>query len=85
MKNTTEQVVILDNIYSPYIRQAILILKDSADSSDTEIILEAERIVEKYFKNNVKKPQQHPKIIKYLCISFVVAGVLLFSISKLII
>ncbi len=47
MKNTTHRVVILKNVKSELISQAILILKDTA-TADTNVMIEAERIVEKY-------------------------------------
>lgn len=55
MKNTTHRVVILKNVNSNLISQAILILKDSAEENDTNIMLEAERIVEKYM--GMRKPE----------------------------
>lgn len=53
MKNSTKQVVILDNFTSPYIHQAILILKDYTPAAESKIVAEAEQIVASYFQ----KPQ----------------------------
>ncbi len=52
MKNLSKQVVILDNISSPYIHQAIIILKSYAPEQHQKIIAEAERIVSEYFNKN---------------------------------
>lgn len=52
MKNTTKKVVILDNITSPYIQQAIIVLKDYVSVSETKIISDAEKIVNEYLEKN---------------------------------
>ena len=51
MKNLSKQVVILDNISSPYIHQAIIILKSYPPEQHQKIIEEAEKIVASYFEN----------------------------------
>ena len=48
MKNTTKKVVILDNITSPYIHQAIIVLNDYNPSMESKIITDAEKIVNEY-------------------------------------
>lgn len=53
MKNLSKQVVILDNLSSPYIYQAIIILKNNPNACHDKIIEEAEKIVSSYFE---KKP-----------------------------
>ena len=52
MKNTTHRVVILKNVNSNLISQAILIVKDSARESESALLQEAERIVERYKISN---------------------------------
>ena len=49
MKDLSKQVVILDNISSEYIHQAIIILKSYPPGQHDKIIAEAERIVSSYF------------------------------------
>lgn len=62
MKNTTHRVVILNNVNSALISQAILILKDGSACCDSTVLEEAERIVEKYMKNrNISPVPQHKK------------------------
>ncbi|MDY3928407.1 MAG: hypothetical protein SOZ34_03485 [Clostridia bacterium] len=53
MKNLSKQVVILDNISSPYIHQAIIILKSYPEGQHDKIIAEAERIVASYFDKKI--------------------------------
>lgn len=49
MKDLSKQVVILDNIPSEYIHQAIIILKSYPPGQHEKIIAEAEKIVSSYF------------------------------------
>ncbi len=58
MKNTTHRVVILNNVNSDVIAQAILILKDGAQPADSNIMIEAERIVEGYMGRKCKSELQ---------------------------
>lgn len=58
MKNLSKQVVILDDISSQYIHQAIIILKDYTPQNHQKIIAEAERIVSEYF--NKSSPNNAP-------------------------
>ena len=52
MKNTTHRVVILNNINSEIISQAILILKNCDGVCESAVLEEAERVVEKYMNND---------------------------------
>ena len=83
MKNTTHRVVILKNINSDMISQAILFLKDSAEENDTSLILEAERIVEKYM--NKKIPAESLKSNARLKVGFLSAGIALLCIGVVVI
>lgn len=84
MKNSTERVVILDNFYSPYIRQAILILKDTPENTDTDVMLEAERIVSRYFHQQTIPKKKRNKKIDGLCITLALLGIVAFCLSKFI-
>ena len=53
MKNLSKQAVILDNLSSPYIDQAIIILKNNPIGQQDKFIAEAERIVASYFNNKI--------------------------------
>ncbi len=59
MKNLSKQVVILDNISSPYIHQAIIILKNYTPQQHEKIIAEAEKVVCEYFYKNSPQNTQY--------------------------
>lgn len=52
MKNSTRKVVILENITSPYIQQAIIVLNEYAAVKESKVIYDAERIVDEYLRKN---------------------------------
>lgn len=76
MKNTTHRVVILKNVNSNLISQAILIIKDSAIESESVLLREAERIVEKYMHENAIHTTSQGKSLK---VAVAIAGVALFA------
>lgn len=82
MKDITKQVVILDHFYSPYIRQAILILNDGAPAEQTQIINEAERIINAYLNRRQPKRKRRVRRIDLLCAAVVVIGISLFVVSR---
>ena len=85
MKNTTRKVLILKNVNSKLIEQAILILKDSAPDGDSKVLREAEKIVEKYMNNGTLttansvclQGQSRKKILTFLCLGCVLSGLAL--------
>lgn len=77
MKDLTKQVVILDNFYSPYIRQAILILRDGAPADRTPIVDDAERIINAYLKKNGRKKRNRK--LDLLCIGAILIGLSLLA------
>lgn len=81
MKNTTHRVVILNNVNSDIISQAILILKNSEVVCEDNVLQEAERIVERYMCG-AKAKQKNKKLLYALltglAMSFI--GVLAFLI-----
>lgn len=72
MKNLKKKVMILNNFTSPYISEAIIILKDYDPQFDTKAILEAEKIVNDYLHKNDGQPRYavrlRTKIIKFISI-----------------
>jgi len=50
MNKTTQRVVIIDNISSPYIEQAIIILRDFSSENQAKIICDAEKVVRDYLE-----------------------------------
>lgn len=59
MKNLTKKVVILENLASPYVHQAIIVMRDYNPKLDTKAVAEAERIVNAYLDNMKLKSGQH--------------------------
>ena len=55
MKELTKKVVILNNFSSPYVSQAIIILKDYNPKLESRAIADAETIVSRYIESNTKK------------------------------
>lgn len=67
MKKTQKRAFILNECKSPYISQAIFILKDGITSSHCGVIADAERIVASYMSDvnneaNTKKNQLSPPL-----------------------
>ena len=81
MKDTTRRVVILKNIDSDFIEETILILKDSAESGDSRLLQEAEKIVEKYMGTHKAKKQAAkkslPPLALYLGAAILGVGIML--------
>ena len=63
MKNTTHRVVILKNINSDLISQAILILKNPDAVSEPAVLAEAERVVEKYMNSGVIREEKSGRLM----------------------
>lgn len=64
MKDITKKVVILNNFVSPYVSEAIIILKDYDPRLDTKAIADAEKIVSSYIEKldtKKTKPKRHKK------------------------
>ena len=61
MKDITKKVVILNNFSSPYISEAIIVLRDYNPKLEGKIIDEAEKVVEEYLTkyNSVKKERSY--------------------------
>ena len=52
MTNNTKRAVIIKNLPSPYVSEAIVFLKDSSFENDEKIIIEAEKIIADYVKGS---------------------------------
>lgn len=59
MKDMTKQVVILNNFTSPYIHQAIIVLKDYNPALEDQVLHDAEKVVSNYLEK-IKKNEQYP-------------------------
>lgn len=58
MKKIPRKVVILENLTSPYIHQAIIVLNDYKPSQETKVIMDAERVVNDYLKTHSFSPDK---------------------------
>ena len=64
MKNKEKRVIILANLSSESIYQAIIILKEDAIYKPQDIVAEAEKIVSGYFPKEAKKsPKKASKLL----------------------
>ena len=61
MKELTKKVVILNNFSSPYVSQAIIILKDYNPKLESRAIADAETIVSRYIERTQKKSDNQTK------------------------
>lgn len=89
MNDTTHQVVILDNFSSPYIKQAIIVLKNFDPAMQTKIIRDAEAIVNEYMsKLPAHAPSYNvsaPKPKKHLFLRWFTAGLSILLIAGIVI
>lgn len=90
MNKTTQRVVIIDNISSPYIEQAIIILRDFSASNQAKVIADAEKVVRDYLEKmktddsditlysrpSVKKRKKSNKLIKLAIFSLFTVAVI---------
>ena len=64
MSNNTRKIVVLNNIDSPRIEQAIFILRDEVTVSENDAVSEAQKIVDNYLKSLSAPPSPPPKKFK---------------------
>ena len=62
MKNSTKKALILNNITSPYIYQAILILNENGIKNESKALADAEKIVSEYL---AKQKDRNEDILLY--------------------
>ncbi len=58
MKNTAKKAVILNNFSSPYISEAIIILRDYRPELEGKIITDAEKIVSAYIEKQERNREK---------------------------
>jgi len=89
MKELTQKVVILNNFSSPYISQAIIVLKDYNPKLEGKVIADAEQIVSRYIEKMQKNGQPQKtvrkkgKIFKFI-IGLVLTAVICTVIERII-
>lgn len=90
MKNNTKKIVVLDRLNSARIEQAIFILRDANDITESDAVSEAERIVKNFltsghdaFSPEVKKKKLDPRFL-FAMFAYTLATVLatMLFISK---
>ena len=77
MKDLTKKVVILENLASPYVHQAIIVMRDYNPKLEAKAVIEAERIVDAYLSDmklksgeNRKRPiRRKNSYLAYLAVS----------------
>lgn len=86
MKNTTHRVVILNDVKSEIISQAILILKNPDGVCESAVLAEAEKIVEKYMLNTPPDTEKNEGkfMVSFLCMSALLfLGLFIFALIKI--
>lgn len=86
MKDTTKKVVILNNFVSPYVSEAIIILRDYDPRLEDKAIADAEKIVSNYiekinrqtFKTSARKKSKLAKTFIFLSIAAMIAAAYFF-------
>lgn len=77
MKDVTRKVVILDNLASPYVHQAIIVMRDYNPKLDSYAVAEAERIVTAYLDDvKIRKKQPSRKTVRknYVMVGIIAAA-----------
>lgn len=64
MSNNTRKIVVLSKLNSPRIEQAIFILRDEVEISESDAVSEAQKIVDNYLKSLSAPPTPPQKKIK---------------------
>lgn len=84
MKDITKKVVILNNFVSPYVSEAIIILRDYDPRLEGKAIADAERIVSDYIEkinrqtvkpSARKKSRNKSKSVKFLIVTAVIGAI----------
>ena len=89
MKDSAKKVVILENLASPYVDQAIIVMRNYNPKLESNAITEAERIVSAYLENlKLKGGRYHTAAKKkssalWCFISAVISAVAVYLIMRL--
>ena len=89
MEDSAKKVVILENLASPYVHQAILVMRDYNPKLESRAIVEAERIVNAYLEDLKLKggrysspARKKPSILWYF-LTAVISAAVMFFITRL--
>lgn len=80
MKELTKKVVILNNFTSPYVSQAIIVLKDYNPKMEGKAIEDAEEIVSRYIEKMQKNGQPQRTARKKGRLLKIVVGLALIAV-----
>lgn len=92
MKDVMKKVVILENLASPYVYQAIIVMRDYNPRLESRAVVEAERIVSAYLDNmkinngrfskrTARKARQNNYLLIWLSIAAIAAAAALCVIK----
>lgn len=92
MKDVMKKVVILENLASPYVYQAIIVMRDYNPRLESRAVVEAERIVSAYLDNmkinngrfskrTARKTRQNNYLLIWLSIAAIAAAAALCVIK----
>lgn len=87
MKDSMKKVVILDNLSSPYVHQAIIVMRDYNPKLESRAVIEAERIVSAYLDNmklnngGTRKRKSRKNIKKYIFFSACALAIIFSAIA----
>lgn len=88
MKELTKKVVILNNFTSPYVSQAIIVLKDYNPKLEGKAVADAEMIVSRYIER-IQKSEQPVKAVRKkgrllkIIVGLIIAAILCAAIKCL--
>lgn len=80
MKETPQKVVVLNNFTSPYIKEAIIVLKDYNPKLDSKAIADAEMIVARYIdRQKNRRPRRNTRFVKGL-VKFIIGSLIISAL-----
>ncbi len=89
MLNNTRKIIVLNNLKSQRIEQAIFILRDENSFSEADAVIEAEKIVDSYLENMRRpllekshKKDSKNKLLFFLGSAAVLVTALLFFVVR---
>lgn len=90
MKDMLKKVVILENLASPYVHQAIIVMRDYDPKLESKAVIEAERVVNAYLDNmklnsghSFAKPARKKRPALLLTAAAAAAGALIYLVLHL--
>lgn len=89
MRDMAKKAVILNNFSSPYISEAIIIIKDCGVEAESRAVREAEKIVSDYIRAHSKGGQLSSKPVRpkkrkfFLAALFLIAAAAAFAVCRI--